>query len=64
VIEACELEEPWRKIYTEEKSDSSTRALWQSYKQSHLVANQEEHEEGNYDFFLFEVSLPMLRSDF
>jgi hypothetical protein len=30
-------------LYQEGKTpDSSTRALWQSYQQSHLVANQED----------------------
>jgi hypothetical protein len=36
----------------EETPDASTRALWQSYQQSHLVANQEEFGEGNDKFGL------------
>jgi hypothetical protein len=34
-------------ISTGETPDSSTRALWKSYQQSNLVANQEELGEGN-----------------
>jgi hypothetical protein len=30
--------------------DLSTRALWQSYQQRHLVANQEEVGKGNNEF--------------
>jgi hypothetical protein len=29
-------------IWTEKTPDSSTRALWQTFHQSHLVANQAE----------------------
>jgi hypothetical protein len=39
--------------YRQEKTtDSSTRILWKSYKQSHLVTTQEELGEGNYEFGL------------
>jgi hypothetical protein len=34
-------------ISTGETPDSSTRALWESYQQSHIVANQVEPGEGN-----------------
>jgi hypothetical protein len=30
--------------------DSSTRALWQFYQQSHLVVKEEEHGKGNVEF--------------
>jgi hypothetical protein len=45
------------------ETESSTRALWQSYQQSHLAANQEELGEGN-DEFILQVSLFIARSDF
>jgi hypothetical protein len=35
--------------------DSSARALWKSYQQSHPVANQEELGEGNDEFGLRNV---------
>jgi hypothetical protein len=34
--------------------DSSTRTLWQSYKQRHLIAKQEELEKGNCESCLTE----------
>jgi hypothetical protein len=33
-------------------ADSSTRALWQSYQQCHLVTKQEELDERNDEFGL------------
>jgi hypothetical protein len=42
-------------ISTGETPDSSTRVLWQSYQQSHLVANQDNLGEGND--LVYEVSL-------
>jgi hypothetical protein len=33
-----------------ETPDSSTRALWQCYQQSHIVANKDELGEGNDEF--------------
>jgi hypothetical protein len=43
-------------ITTRKSPDSSTRALWQLYLQSHLLAKQEEHGEGMLNF-AYEVSL-------
>jgi hypothetical protein len=43
------------KIWTGE-TDLSTRALWQSYQQIHLVADQEELGEGNDEFGLVHTS--------
>jgi hypothetical protein len=37
-----------------ETPDSATRALCQSYEQSHLVAKQEKLGKGNYEFGLME----------
>jgi hypothetical protein len=39
-------------ILTEKNSDSSTRALWQSYQQNHLVAKQKEMGEGKMNLDL------------
>jgi hypothetical protein len=41
-------------ISTGETPDLSTTALWQSYQQSHILANKEELGEGNYEFGLTE----------
>jgi hypothetical protein len=40
------------KVWRGETPDSSTRALWLSYQQSHLLANKEELGEGNNEFNL------------
>jgi hypothetical protein len=42
-----ELREPQWNDFDRGTSDSSTRALWKFYQQSHLVAKQEEHGERN-----------------
>jgi hypothetical protein len=41
----------------------STRALWQSYQQRHLVAKQEQLGEGNYDW-PYKISLFILEGIF
>jgi hypothetical protein len=38
-------------ISTEETPHSSTRVLWQIYQQTHLEAKQEEHGEGNTEYY-------------
>jgi hypothetical protein len=48
-----EHEEPSAKLYQQGRiPDLSTRAVLQLYQQSHLVAKQEELEEGNDEFSL------------
>jgi hypothetical protein len=41
--------------YRQGKTGSFTRALWQYYQQSRLVANQEELGEENYEFSLWSI---------
>jgi hypothetical protein len=48
-------------ISTGETPDLSTRALWQSYQQSHLVAKHEEMARDMMNFALQSISLMLLR---
>jgi hypothetical protein len=59
VIWACITMVEW---YRQGKTpDSYTRAFWQSYLQSHLVASQEELGEGNYTFSLWSIFVHTLK---
>jgi hypothetical protein len=51
----CEHEEPWCNDIGREKSNSSTRALWQSCQQSNLKANQKEKKNLAFEIPLFIV---------
>jgi hypothetical protein len=49
--------EPWWMMSTGENSLSVRKsALWKSYLQSYIVANREDEDEGNYGFFLQNIS--------
>jgi hypothetical protein len=39
-------------LYGQGKTDSTTRALWQSYQQRNLIAEQEELAKGMMNFAL------------
>jgi hypothetical protein len=47
-------------ISTGENTDSSTEALWNFYKQSHLVANKKHHGVINAEFWLQNISLILI----
>jgi hypothetical protein len=48
-------------ISTGETPDSSTRALWQSYKQCHLIAKQEKLGKKTTNFALLSISFILRR---